>query len=288
MARSEAPLPGAPQTDRPEPETPQAPDRRVAVLIVTRGQPAALRRCLGAISGAPFVIVVDNGSNDTLGLEEDFPAVRFIRLPRNFGMTKALNIGIRAAEAETVFFLSPTVEVSYATVLQLAETLGAEPGTGAVCPLLEDAQGRSTAQKGSLPTTREPDPAFDAGSHGDRPAAVTLDAILFRSFFLRALRQIDERYGDYGPAPELSQQVRRAGKTILIHSTATARITPADAESTAATEADREIGASRFLRKHVGFTAGVVYLLKRIANAVFTLRFPKAVALISHSKIDGT
>ena len=41
-------------------------------------------------------------------------------------------------------------------------------------------------------------------------------AVLYRSFFLRALRQIDERYGDYGSSIDLCAQVRRASKKIVI------------------------------------------------------------------------
>ena len=39
---------------------------------------------------------------------------------------------------------------------------------------------------------------------------------MFRAFFLRALRQIDERYGTYGSAVEICAQMRRAGKKIVV------------------------------------------------------------------------
>ena len=38
------------------------------------------------------------------------------RLPKNFGLTKALNLGWRAADAEYVFFLHDDTEVQPATV----------------------------------------------------------------------------------------------------------------------------------------------------------------------------
>ena len=49
---------------------------------------------------------MDNGStDDSTALEPEFPEIRFMRLPRNFGLTKALNIGIRSAEADYLFLL---------------------------------------------------------------------------------------------------------------------------------------------------------------------------------------
>ena len=100
----------------------------------------------------PLVIVVDNGYDDTRDLDELFPRVRFIRLPRDFGLTKALNLGIRAADAEMVFFLSPDVEISPSAIAALADTLESNPGIGAVCPLLLDA----APQVSALPTHRSP------------------------------------------------------------------------------------------------------------------------------------
>ena len=41
-------------------------------------------------------------------------------------------------------------------------------------------------------------------------------AIMFRAFFLRALRHIDERYGTYGSSIEICAQMRRAAKKIVI------------------------------------------------------------------------
>lgn len=220
-------------------------------------------------------------------MEEQFPGTRFIRLPRNFGSTKALNLGIRAAEAEYVFFLSPEVKITYDAVLELADTLERELDVGAVCPLLKDGSGVPVAQVAPLPNGGDPDPEFVAALPGAHAESVTLEAVLFRSFFLRALRQIDERYGDYGSAPEICQQINRANKKILIHPTvsaATARTAVAD---TMEQEADRELGTARFLGKHRGFLAGFGYLAKRILAALFQFRFGKLVALVSQKKIDG-
>lgn len=267
----------------PAPETPPAPEQpRVAVVIVTRDQAASLQLRLEALRDLPLLIVVDNGFDDTRDLDELFPGVRFIRLPRNFGMTKALNLGIRAADAQMVFFLSPDVEISPSAIHELADTLENNPGVGAVCPLLT-----GSPQVSELPSAAHPHPALRPALAGESVPCATVNAILFRSFFLRALRHIDERYGDYGSSIELCQQVRRANKTILIHPTATAILHEHPAVSTPATEADREIGTARFLRKHEGFVAGSAYQIQRTLAALFSVRFGKFTALVTQKIIDG-
>src|ERR1035441_2327902 len=98
----------------PQPNAPQAKQPpRVSVVVVSRNRAALLQRCLGSLEQSDArptlqVIVVDNGSSDgSAQLESAFPAAQFIPLPKNFGLTKALNIGWRAADAPYLFFLLP-------------------------------------------------------------------------------------------------------------------------------------------------------------------------------------
>ena len=84
----------------PEAEIPEvAQPPRVSVVIVTHNRAEMLRRGLEVLGEAHQVLVVDNASTDgTPALENEFPGVRFIRLPKNFGLTKAMNIGVRSAD----------------------------------------------------------------------------------------------------------------------------------------------------------------------------------------------
>ena len=268
-----------PSFDKP----PAAEQPRVAVVIVTRNQAPQLQLRLETLKAMPLVIVVDNGYDDTRDLDELFPKVRFIRLPRNFGVTKALNLGFRAAEAQMVLFLSPDVEISAGAINQMADTLESHPDIGAVCPLFRN----SAPQVSDLPSSAQPHPPLRPAQAGESVPCATGNAILFRSFFLRALRHIDERYGDYGSSIELCQQVRRANKTILIHPTATATLHEHSTPLTVAEEADREIGTARFLRKHESFAAGTAYQVKRSLAALFSFKLRKLTALVSQKKIDG-
>lgn len=271
----------------PTPEQAAAPPR-ISVVIVSRNAADALSRSLAALHGKGlFLVAVDCGWGDTAGMDERFAGVRFIRLPRDFGMTKALNLGIRAAETEYIALVAPEVEITAETLEALAATLDAEPSTGAVCPLLISSTGQPVDQASDLPSVSTVDQSFRPAKPGDRVRCARVGAIMFRSFFLRALRQIDERYGDYGPEIELCQQVRRNSKTILIHPTATAVYEAPPAASGTAYDADRELGLSRFLSKHFGFWTGISYLIQRIFAAIFSLRLRKAWLLINQTKIDG-
>ena len=101
--------------------------------------------------------MVDNGSRDgSANLATEYPDVRFSNLPRNFGLTRALNIGIRAAEGDYILLLHDDVKIGVAAVLALAEFLESRPDVGAVCPRLNTPQIRA------LPTPSNPDPAFEA------------------------------------------------------------------------------------------------------------------------------
>jgi hypothetical protein len=247
-------------------------------VIVTRGQREALARSLEALSGAESVIVVDDAASDSAGLDEKYPQVHFIRIPRSFGLTRAWNIGIRAATGEYVLLLSPEVEITPGAVNEMAASLDAEPQTGAVCPLLVSHDGRAQPQVSELPTPSAPHPPLRAAAAGERVPCANGKALMLRSFFLGALRNIDERYTDYGAFIELAQQVKRAGKTILVHPAVMAEIKP---DEIPISDADRERGTSRFLSKHYGFLPGTLYLTGRVLSAVATFRFGKLGRLFS-------
>ena len=108
--------------------------------------------------------MVDNGSTDgSAQLDSEFPNLQWIRLPKNFGLTKAWNLGWRAADAEYVLFLHDDTEVEPTRVARLADALDANAEAVAVCPLLVDAEGRPAPQLGSLPPDGEWRPASVAG-----------------------------------------------------------------------------------------------------------------------------
>jgi GT2 family glycosyltransferase len=281
-----------PQAEVPEKQTP-----RISVIIVSLNRIESLRASLNALGAEHQVIVVDNGSVDGAeNIVDEFPHILVHSLPRNFGLTKALNIGLRAAEGEYLLWLHDDASISADAVTRLADYLESHTEAGAVCPLLTDAAGSPVPQVRSLPTPSDPDPALRLPPDGKETDAeeLTVDAtscaaIMFRSFFLRALRHVDEHYGTYGPSIEIPMQVRRANKKVVILHSVTAiheklpsPVPPAELAG------DRAAGTAVYLGKHHGFTTGIVYRLKTAISALFTLRFSVLMGVISGQKTDGT
>jgi GT2 family glycosyltransferase len=272
-----AALSGAPQT------------KRATVVIVSLNRAAQLKQLLAGLGENYQIIVVDNGSTDgALDLEPMFPAVRFIRLPRNFGLTKALNLGVRAADSELVLLLHDDVRISGSAVGLLADAMESRPDAGAACPLLTTASGEPAPQVRSLPTPATPDPPFKIAT-GDTAECVSTAAMMVRASFLRAMRYFDESYGAYGSALDVCWQLRHAQKKILIlrdvpaiHDASPSPVKP---EKLAG---DRVAGTATFLGKRHGMVAGMLYRLKTGVAALFTFRFSVVAGAFSGTKIDGT
>jgi GT2 family glycosyltransferase len=263
----------------------------ISVVIVSRNRKDSLRHSLellGVVNDVSEhqVIVVDNGSSDSsTELEEYFPGARFDGLPKNFGLTKALNVGIRAADRDYVLFLHDDARIAAEGVSQLAAVLEANPDVAAVCPVFP-----GTPQVSRLPSPAHPYPEWHTAT-GDCDQDVecaSAAAIMVRGQFLKAMRRIDERYGNYGSGLDLCAQViRRAGKKIRIVSSVKALHDRAG-EETSLIAADRAIGTIVFLGKYYGFGAGLKYRISSSLQAIFTFRWGMAKHLLSNQKIDGT
>jgi GT2 family glycosyltransferase len=263
----------------------------VSVVIVALNRIDSLRRGLSALGDAHQVLVVDNGSTDgSQELDEEFPSVRFIRLPKNFGLTKALNIGIRAAEGSCILLLHDDAVISGDNAAKLAGYLDQNTDAGAVCPLLLTDSGAPATQVRDLPSPSAPDPGLRLAEGGAETAVpcVSGAALMFRSFFLRALRQIDERYGTYGSMIELCMQVRRANRKLVILRDVTAvheqLLSPVNKSTL---EGDRTHGTAVFLGKHYGLMSGLLYRLKSGLAGLFTVRFKVLAGALGGVKIDG-
>jgi len=299
-------------------ETPQPP--KVSVLIVSYNSAAPLRRCLEALEGSKDretfeILVVDAGSEDeSPTLDAEFPAATFLRLPRNFGLTKALNIGMRTAKGEFVFFLEPNVVVLAETVGNLAAVLEAEQSAVAVCPLLVSPDGQPVPEIYRVPDRRDIAAALRAGGWG-HPVAVdasgerisvqmpSLAALMARLYFLRGLRYIDERYGNSWIEAEICFQILRASRKILLVAGARAvrhpepaRAFPEGAHVEGLLAADWALGAGTYAAKRFGFFAALKVRLVALVQAVGALvrfrqagvQFYRLRCLLQGQRLDGT
>jgi len=278
-------------TPQPNAEQVKQPPR-VSVVVVSRNRVAELRRCLESIEGAKGretyqLIVVDNGSSDGAAhLDDEFPKVQWIRLPKNFGLTKAWNLGWRAADAEYVLFLHDDTRLEPDAIASLAAALDAHADAAAVCPLLVDEEGRPAPQLGALPPTNE----WVAATPATEPIPVESPrgaAVMARIFFIKAIRQIDARYGQFGCDSDLAAEIRRAGRKILM--VPSARVFHhGRTEYSSLERADFLLGRAVFMGKYNGFGAGIQARLGAIFGPLFGFRLGEFRHTLSGQKIDGT
>ncbi len=81
--------------------------------------------------------------------------------------------------------------------------------------MLVDDEGRPAPQLGHFP----PDDNWRPAESGTGPVPVDYPrgaAMMMRRLLFTAIRQIDERYGQFGSDADLCYQIRRAGKKILL------------------------------------------------------------------------
>jgi GT2 family glycosyltransferase len=284
-------------TEPAEQQAPKPP--KVSVVVVSCNRAALLRRCLESLEASEArdemdILVVDNGSTDgSAQMETDFPNARFIRIPRNFGLTKAMNLGLRAATGDYVFFLHEDTEVSPSVVRELAARLDSDTDVTAVCPMLVSKHGNPAPQVGHLPPDGTWRPVFDSSQAGmpEHPAPIPVDyargaAFMIRRFFLTAMREVDERYGQYGSDADLCFQIRRAGKKILI--LPQLRTVHQGGEDSALKQADMRSGIARWLGKYYGVSAGVKSRIGAAFGALGGFRLSELKYIVSGQKIDGT
>lgn len=294
--------------EKPEAVEEGPPPIKTTVLVVSYNRAELLRKSVEALERSTDrekieILVIDNGSTDgSAQMEADFPKTRFIRMPRNFGLTKALNVALRSATGEFILLTHEDTEVAPETVSLLTAILETQNDVGAVCPLLIGPDGQPAPQISSLPVPGRTEIVWrpaDA-ARGDQTVEYARGAaIMIRRLSLRAMGQIDERYGTFGSDAEICYQVRRAGKRVLL-TTATKVVHQGrgdmDAKSRGALEADRILGTARFLSKHYGFLRGVLYRISTLLGALggvltfsdLSYRMALFGGLAAGQKVDGT
>ena len=110
-----------------------------AIVILNYNGAAMLRRFLPSVlahSGEAQVIVADNASTDASRdvLQAEFPAVRTILLPQNYGFAEGYNQALRQVEADVFVLLNSDVEVTPGWLTPLIAYLESHPECAALQP----------------------------------------------------------------------------------------------------------------------------------------------------------
>jgi GT2 family glycosyltransferase len=268
---------------------------RVSVIIVSQSQRAALEATLNSLAAARpaevpaaegeahppklfEVLVVDCGSRDgSATLDDQFDGVTFMRLPKNFGWTRAFNIATRTAKGEYLLHLPPGLTIEAHTIPALLEALTNDPQAGAVSPA-----GRFYKLPKPGDTQLTESPASDAEYPHNH-------AVLYPRLSLSSINYFPDKYGQYYADLELFHKIREAGKRLKVledlHLGGAPASTPLiDAESA---EADRLHGLSTFYGKNFGGGAGFKFSLGQALGAALRFRLGLAGKLLSGAKVDG-
>ena len=272
---------------------------RVTVIIITRNQARALRRCLEALHRCTIldqveIIVVDNASTDGSNvIQDDFEKITYLKLPKNFGWTKAANIALRSSLAESILFLHPPLEQAPAAHSAHSAPVSEESEAAAASAVLTTPEGAPARVMRKLPKPDDLRPALFAPSTlpaepvpADFPGVF---ALLIRKPFLKGMNFLDERYGELWADAEIAAQVKRAGRKILMLPAAKGVFHESDAAPalpSSLLEADFEQGAATYLSKHYG--GGMGRRVTAALGALGTLKVGLFANLVSGQKIDGS
>ena len=278
----------------------QQPDPpRVTVIVITRNQAFALRRCLEALHRTTIleqieIIVVDNASTDGSNvIQDDFEKITYLKLPKNFGWTKAANIALRSSLGEAILFLDPRVELAADALAVMAAVVSAESDVPAVAPFLSTPEGAPARVMRNLPTPEDLRPKLaPLAAIPDAPLAVPFPgvfALFIRKAFLKGMNFLDERYGELWADAEIAAQVKRAGRKILLLPAARGVFHETDAPPPihpSLLDADFEQGAATYLSKHCG--GGMGRRVTAALGALGTLKLGLFSNLLSGQKVDGS
>ena len=282
----------------PEPPPPEgAPSGpRVSAILLTFNQAPEARRAIEALERSQQrerleILVVDCGSADEgPQLDTHYPGINMMRMPHHFGACKALNIAVRTAKADLVFFLSPYVEVGAETVFALAAHLEENPTLAAVCPMLVDQEGKPAPQSFADPLGNQMVAIEFPGADSIFTDYPSREALMVRKGFLRSMNYFDERFGEFGVDLDLAMQIRRAAKKIRVYPELRVTRHPGTdpLQSDPLAEADRIAGAGALIGKYQGFFAGFTFRLAAILKALVRFDLKLVSLLVQGQKLDGS
>lgn len=273
-----------------ETEPAPPPNKRLSAVIVSWNCETALRRCLAALEASAAreqfeTIVVDRASRDGSGrVDADFSGATLLRLPRNFGTSRARNIGIRTATTDLILLLSPFVELAPDAISRCIALLDRQEETAAAAIDL----GQAYTDRLFVPEPGQMAALCDPGTEAD-----LCRALVVRRGFLKGMNYFDEkRFADAYGELELYWQLRNAGKQVAAVDGARGVLHPRDFSAEldrAALDliyAERTGSVAAFLGKHWGVGAAVGFQIKQTLRCMAAPR--RFYYAATGTRIDGT
>ncbi len=224
------------------------------------------------------VIVVDCGSRDgSARLDEEFEGITMLRLPRNFGWTRAVNIATRTAKGEYLLLLPNGCHVEPDTIQRLVAAIEANSEAGAVT-VAGDVY--------ALPKAGESELRKVEAAEAEYPFA---QPVLFPKVALVSINYLPNGYGQFYADAELFMKLKAAGKRLLVLEDVRLKRDEAPMEMIGdeMAAADRVNGLSTFYSKNYGFMSGLGFWLGQSAKALFSFRLGLAGKLLMGTKVDG-
>lgn len=268
---------------------------RVTALVVSRNSETALRLCLDALEHSTRrdqleILVIDDGSHDgSASIPHDYTDVISLKLPKRFGWTRAVNIGLRTAKGDLVFLLPPWCAVEPDTISRLADRLQMSNDVGAVCP--------QTAEVHPFPSPTE---LRNAWHTGELPGAARViageqlvdypqgAAVMVRRELLRNMNYLDERFGDRWADLEMYSRIRNSGKAVLVLNEVPVHCEGApETDLTQLEWTDSANGVATWISLHHGGFAGVQARIGMAVHALGRGKTSAATGILTATKIDG-
>lgn len=132
---------------------------RLSVIIVNWNTFGLLRACLASTShylDSPDceIIVVDNGSSDGSAemVAAEFPTVRLIALPKNFGFSRGNNAGIKISQGHFILLLNSDTEVHTDALWKMCDRMDENTRIGALGARLLNPDGSLQMSCRSFPS----------------------------------------------------------------------------------------------------------------------------------------
>ncbi len=297
------------EPEETESSVPVTPSPETTVLLVSHNCLDALKDTIQSLEASAArdsfeILVVDCGSRDgSATVDEVYPDVTVLRLPRNFGLTKARNIGVRTAKGEFLFLLTPGVRVEPDVVVRLTARIREAGELAAVAPLLTGDAGEPASRGGALPAPQalaaawaegkpwyETLPLVESGPEEQPFECLDPRAFLVRTQAVRGMNYFDERYGDFGSELDFFTQAYKASKKLLLLRSARAALgSAAEARRLRAEElVDYANGISAYTGKHYGWAAWLRVKLGFVFRALVRFDLGLLAGVLSGRIIDGS